>query len=69
MHSTELCDDCKNARMILSENGCHASCTLPLRQAVKCMTGEDNMFVGEEEKTDENQRALVSELRQLLGRF
>ena len=31
------CKECLNSRLILSENGWHAICTLPQRKALDCL--------------------------------
>lgn len=40
------CDTCLNSRPIISENGVHAGCTLPPMDAVNCMVGREDNYVG-----------------------
>lgn len=39
------CDDCLNARRIVSENGVHALCCLSEEEAINCLTGKKNYEV------------------------
>lgn len=36
------CEDCLNARRVLSENGLHALCCLSEKKAIECLTGKKN---------------------------
>lgn len=48
------CDTCLNARPILSENGWHAGCTLTPMDAVNCMVGREDNYIGWEKDGDKD---------------
>ena len=53
------CDNCLNARVILSENGKHSICCLSEKKAMDCILGEKSNRVERPKKdgdVDENRR-------------
>lgn len=45
VNAFERCNDCLNSRLIISENGWHAVCTLSGRAAIQCITGQVDKFI------------------------
>lgn len=46
------CETCSNGWPIISENGVHYGCTLPPMDAVNCMAGREDNYVGREKDGD-----------------
>ena len=42
------CDDCLNARRIISENGLHSICCLSEKNAMECLMGQKDHRVPQE---------------------
>jgi len=40
------CDNCLNARSVVSENGIHRVCCLSENEALSCLIGKENYYVG-----------------------
>ena len=39
------CEDCINSRLVVSENGYHAICTLPEKDMTDCMYNDKMQFI------------------------
>lgn len=50
------CDDCLNARRVLSENGWHPVCVLANKQAKLCIFGNKNYYVSAKGEKKESER-------------
>ena len=52
------CDDCLNARVIVSENGYYASCCLDEQEAVDCLTGKVDSYIKRPERSNDDSKAI-----------
>lgn len=54
------CDTCLNSRVIISENGCHAACTLSSVKATECMVGiKDNYMACDQTEMTMNEEYIT----------
>lgn len=54
------CDTCLNSRVIISENGCHAACTLLSVKATECMVGiKDNYMACDQTEMTMNEEYIT----------
>lgn len=54
------CDTCLNSRVVISENGCHAACTLSSVKATECMVGiKDNYMACDQTEMTMNEEYIT----------
>ena len=54
------CDTCLNSRVVISDNGCHAACTLSSVKATECMVGiKDNYMACDQTEMTMNEEYIT----------